>query len=607
MSNGAALPPNETERLAALRSSNLLDSPADPAFDHIAEIATELFDVPIAIVSLVDEHRQWFKSIRGLDAQETPRDISFCSHAILDENIMQVRDAQTDPRFKDNPLVTGNPGIRFYAGIPLRTHEGLALGTLCLIDTNPRSELSGAQVRLLSKLRDMLMERIETLRSLSYVDPITQLPNRSRLLEDAESMLRSSEELLAVSMDVFDPFYLNGLLNALGQDHYEGLLQSIKERLLSLMPSGIRLYSIGTARFAFLVHGMTDRQGKEVLDCIERGMTGLIDYNGIPIETRPGLGILKLKPGDTRDWLRALISTADIARERRMGSRYYDSAHDLAQQRAFALLSSLPVALHSEGQLSLFYQPRVDLKSGACRCVEALLRWAHPKLGAIGPTEFIALAEKTALIRSISYWVIDAVLSQYALWKADGHCFNVSINISSHDLDDPDFAERVAEKMAKHGVPPSCVEFEVTENSLMCNFENARIQLDALRHLGASISIDDFGTGYNNLIYLRQIPTDYIKIDQSFIRCLPGDDKDALIVRTMVELAHGLGYEVTAEGVETPEILDTVLALGCDEGQGYHIAKPMGALELEHWLRRPVTPQPSGQGGSPFSSSYATN
>ncbi|ENA29640.1 hypothetical protein HMPREF1487_07894 [Pseudomonas sp. HPB0071] len=219
MSNGAALPPNETERLAALRSSNLLDSPADPAFDHIAEIATELFDVPIAIVSLVDEHRQWFKSIRGLDAQETPRDISFCSHAILDENIMQVRDAQTDPRFKDNPLVTGNPGIRFYAGIPLRTHEGLALGTLCLIDTNPRSELSGAQVRLLSKLRDMLMERIETLRSLSYVDPITQLPNRSRLLEDAESMLRSSEELLAVSMDVFDPFYLNGLLNALGQDH----------------------------------------------------------------------------------------------------------------------------------------------------------------------------------------------------------------------------------------------------------------------------------------------------------------------------------------------------------------------------------------------------
>jgi EAL domain-containing protein (putative c-di-GMP-specific phosphodiesterase class I) len=239
--------------------------------------------------------------------------------------------------------------------------------------------------------------------------------------------------------------------------------------------------------------------------------------------------------------------------------------------------------------------------------VEALLRWAHPKLGAIGPTEFIALAEKTALIRSISYWVIDAVLSQYALWKADGHCFNVSINISSHDLDDPDFAERVAEKMAKHGVPPSCVEFEVTENSLMCNFENARIQLDALRRLGASISIDDFGTGYNNLIYLRQIPTDYIKIDQSFIRCLPGDDKDALIVRTMVELAHGLGYEVTAEGVETPEILDTVLALGCDEGQGYHIAKPMGALELEHWLRRPVTPQTSGQGGSPFSSSYATN
>ncbi|GGM02063.1 EAL domain-containing protein [Pseudomonas asuensis] len=607
MSNGAALPPNEVERLAALRSSNLLDSPADPAFDHIAEIATELFDVPIAIVSLVDEHRQWFKSIRGLDAQETPRDISFCSHAILDENIMQVRDAQTDPRFKDNPLVTGNPGIRFYAGIPLRTHEGLALGTLCLIDTNPRSELSGTQVRLLSKLRDMLMERIETLRSLSYVDPVTQLPNRSRLLEDAESMLRSSEELLAVSMDVFDPFYLNGLLNALGQDHYEGLLQSIKERLLSLLPQGIRLYSIGTARFAFLIHGMSDLQSKEVLDCIERGMTGLIDYNGIPIETRPGLGILKLQPGDTRDWLRALISTADVARERRMGSRYYDSDHDLAQQRAFALLSSLPVALHSEGQLSLFYQPRVDLKTGTCRCVEALLRWAHPKLGAIGPTEFIALAEKTALIRSISYWVIDAVLSQYALWKADGHCFNVSINISSHDLEDPSFAERVAEKLAKHGVPPTCVEFEVTENSLMCNFENARTQLDALRHLGSSISIDDFGTGYNNLIYLRQIPTDYIKIDQSFIRCLPGDEKDALIVRTMIELAHGLGYEVTAEGVETPEILETILALGCDEGQGYHIAKPMGAIELEGWLKRPGTSYLSGQDGSPFPSSYMTN
>jgi EAL domain-containing protein (putative c-di-GMP-specific phosphodiesterase class I)/GAF domain-containing protein len=607
MSNGAALPVNEAERLAALRSSNLLDSPADPAFDHIAEIATEMFGVPIAVVSLVDEHRQWFKSIRGLDAVETPREISFCAHAILNEGIMQVRDAQTDPRFKDNPLVTGAPGIRFYAGVPLRTHEGLALGTLCLVDTSPRAELDEPQVRLLSKLRDMLMERIETLRSLSYVDAITQLPNRSRLLEDAESMLRHCDEIVAVSMDVFDPAYLNGLLNALGQDHYEGLLQSIKERLIALLPQGIRLYSIGTARFAFLIQGMSDVKSKEVLECVERGMTGLIEYNGIPIETRPGLGILKLKPGDTRDWLRALISTADIARERRMGSRYYDSAHDLAQQRAFALLSSLPVALHSDGQLSLCYQPRVDLKTGACRCVEALLRWAHPKLGDIGPTEFIALAEKTALIRSISYWVIDAVLFQYAQWKAEGHCFNVSINISSYDLEDPEFSDRVAEKMAKHDVPPCCVEFEVTENSLMCNIEHARTQLNALRELGASISIDDFGTGYNNLIYLRQIPTDYIKIDQSFIRCLPGDAKDALIVRTMVNLAHGLGYEVTAEGIETPEILETVLALGCDEGQGYHIAKPMCSQDLTKWLRHSDPFRPNGHDGIPFTSSLVAN
>ncbi|TWI50976.1 EAL domain-containing protein (putative c-di-GMP-specific phosphodiesterase class I) [Pseudomonas duriflava] len=606
MSNGAALPHNEIERLVALRSTNLLDSPADPAFDHIAEIASELFDVPIAVISLVDKNRQWFKSIHGLDAQETPREYSFCAHAILKEDVLQVKDALLDPRFKDNPLVTGEPGIRFYAGVPLVTHEGLALGTLCLVDTHPRAELDSSQLRLLTKLRDMLMERIEALRSLSYVDPITRLPNRSRLLEDAEAMRREANELVAVSVDVFDPGYLNDLLNALGQDHYEGLIRTIQARLQTLLPDGTRLYCIGATRFAFLVQNQSPATCKGLLKKVELGLTGLIEYNGIPIETRPGLGIINLNSEDeTLDWLRALICTADVAREMRTGSRYYDSVHDRAQQRAFALLSSLPVALHSEGQLSLFFQPRVDLKTGICRCVESLLRWAHPKLGAIGPTEFIPLAEKTALIRSISYWVIDAVLEQYARWKAAGHTFSVSINISSHDLDDPHFAERVAEKLALHRVPPSCVEFEVTENSLMCNFDNARAQLDALRHLGASIAIDDFGTGYNNLIYLRQIPTDVIKIDQSFIRGLPGDDKDALIVRSMVDLAHALGYQVTAEGVETSNVLEAVLELGCDEGQGYHIALPMAANELETWLEHADRHPRLGYGNSP--SSFVTN
>jgi len=212
------------------------------------------------------------------------------------------------------------------------------------------------------------------------------------------------------------------------------------------------------------------------------------------------------------------------------------------------------------------------------------LRWQHPHLGPVSPAEFIPLAEKTALITALSHWVMQQAISQAYTWQRDGRSLGVAINISAHDLNDPDFTEQTTELLQRYPVNPRRLELEVTENALLGDVALIHRQLAALRELGIGIAIDDFGTGYNNLSHLRELPADTIKIDRSFVRELTHRTKDRLIVSSLIELSHQLGFRITAEGIETAEALASLLAMGCDEGQGFWIGKPMPEPELQAWL-----------------------
>ena len=581
---GAPIPINEAQRQLQVTQLCRLDTTPDEVFEHIVSMVAEYFQAPIALISIVDEQRQWFTARVGLLAQETPRQDSFCAYAILANEPFQVLDATRDARFQDNPLVTGEPGIRFYAGMPLVTPEGLGLGSLCIIDTQPRRAMTPQELSMLEHFAKLTMARILTLRRTNFIDASTGLLNRSRLEDDVARAASTSQSNVLVVADVIGPMLLNDIIKVLGHSFAQALMLRMKQTLQAQLPDPCGLYCISPSRFAFLIPDGPSDELTQLYERIIAAFDAPVQCNSIPIKTQIGLGVLPLHSGVLeQDWLRLAITSADDARDRGIGWSPYESRLDAVQQRAFTLLSGLAEALHGDGQLRLVYQPRISLDDGRCTSVEALLRWDHPTLGAIGPAEFIPLAEKTALIRELSLWVAEQAVLQAAAWQRQGARFKVAINVSASDLDSPAFANRFIELLNSQHIDPTSLEVEFTESALMRNPGEVSHQLQRLRSLGVEVAIDDFGTGYSNWTYLRDLPASTVKLDQSFIRNLSDDEKDRRLVRTIIDLAKRLELRVVAEGIETQAICELVAQWGCDEGQGYHIARPMAPELLLGW------------------------
>ncbi|HAB65301.1 MAG TPA: sensor domain-containing phosphodiesterase, partial [Pseudomonas sp.] len=467
---GAPIPINEAQRQLQVTQLCRLDTTPDEVFEHIVSMVAEYFQAPIALISIVDEQRQWFTARVGLLAQETPRQDSFCAYAILANEPFQVLDATRDARFQDNPLVTGEPGIRFYAGMPLVTPEGLGLGSLCIIDTQPRRAMTPQELSMLEHFAKLTMARILTLRRTNFIDASTGLLNRSRLEDDVARAASTSQSNVLVVADVIGPMLLNDIIKVLGHSFAQALMLRMKQTLQAQLPDPCGLYCISPSRFAFLIPDGPSGELTQLYNRIIAAFDAPVQCNSIPIKTQIGLGVLPLHSGVLeQDWLRLAITSADDARDRGIGWSPYESRLDAAQQRAFTLLSGLAQALHGDGQLRLVYQPRISLDDGRCTSVEALLRWDHPTLGAIGPAEFIPLAEKTALIRELSLWVAEHAVLQAAAWQRQGARFKVAINVSASDLDSPAFANRFIELLNSQHIDPTSLEVEFTESALMRN------------------------------------------------------------------------------------------------------------------------------------------
>lgn len=583
---GAPTPINEAQRLLQVTQLCRLDSTPDEVFEQIVAMAAEYFGTPIALISIVDEQRQWFTARVGLSAQYTPRRDSFCAYAILANEPFEVLDASKDPRFRDNPLVTGEPGIRFYAGVPLITPQGLGLGSLCVIDTKPRGALTHQERSILGHLAAMTMSRILSLRQANFIDQPTGLFNRARLEGDVTQQVTDDQAMVLVVADVIAPARLNDIVRVLGYDFSQALMLCMKQTLQAQLPESCCLYRISPTRFAFLLPEGPQAELARLNERLIAAFEAPIRCDTIPVKTQIGIGVIPLRTDVLeRDWLRLAISSADDARGRGIGWSTYEPRLDAAQQRSFTLLSGLSEALHSEGQLRLVYQPRISLVDGHCTSVEALLRWVHPTLGPIGPAEFIPLAEKTALIRELTLWVAERAIAQAAMWRRAGAHIKVAINVSATDLDGPQFADYITARVEAHQMAPGSLEVEFTESALMGNPGEVSRQLLRLRSMGIEIAIDDFGTGYSNWTYLRDLPATTVKLDQSFIRNLSEDEKDRRLVQTIIDLARRLELRVVAEGIETASVQALVAQWGCDEGQGYHIARPMEAQAILAWIK----------------------
>jgi EAL domain-containing protein (putative c-di-GMP-specific phosphodiesterase class I)/GGDEF domain-containing protein len=416
-------------------------------------------------------------------------------------------------------------------------------------------------------------------------DHVTGIPNRLRFLADFKRLRgRSGRGRMLMLVTLADARHYNEILRALGHAFSEEFVRAGMARLRGMLPDDLPIYHVSVLSFAFVI-GHDASSGVPALPReIARGFSGDLEVNNIPIRTRVGVGLMPLDMQviDPAEGLRAALVAAQDSRRSDDGFAYYNNRSDAAHIRAFRILTDLPAALQEPGQLSLAFQPRVELATGACHGAEALIRWRHPELGNVAPGEFIPLAEQTALIHPLTDWVLDHALSATRAMAKRGRDMTVSVNASPLNLSEPGFDDKLFWACDQHGIEPRHIEIEFTEGTLAANPERATRQLERIRKAGVRIAIDDFGTGFSNLSYLRSIPADVLKIDQSFIRPLSGTDD--FLVRQILEIAQGLGLGVCAEGIETREAYSMLRAMGCHEGQGYYIARPMPEADFAHWL-----------------------
>jgi EAL domain-containing protein (putative c-di-GMP-specific phosphodiesterase class I) len=267
------------------------------------------------------------------------------------------------------------------------------------------------------------------------------------------------------------------------------------------------------------------------------------------------------------------------AKRDKLAIAVWEARYDQHGVDRLSLMSDLRRAVDND-EFTLVYQPMVAFAGGGDHDVEALIRWRHPARGVVPPIEFIAFAEQTGYVRAITRWVLERAITQCVTWRRSGHKINVSVNISARDVMDAELPNALAALLERHGCAAHWISLEITENGLLDDPDHAIRNLERLHALGCKLAIDDFGTGYSSLSYLRRLPVQKIKIDKSFVVGMVRDDGDAAIVRSTIDLAHGMGLGVVAEGVEDQATFERLRSLGCDVAQGYWLSQPLTAAQI---------------------------
>ncbi len=575
----------ERARLFALEQLNLLDTPPSESFDRLTRLASQLFGLPISAVSLTDADRQWFKSRVGVDHWEIPREKAPCASVSASSEVVVIPDMLASSSYRESHLA--NSGIRFYAGAPLTTREGHTLGAMCVLGTEPR-EITEQERATLVDLAAMAMAQIELQHAFGRVDPLTGMANRGQFDEDVQDLALDAPDTrrAAFFIEVVEPSQLSALHRTMGPAFLDELAQVSARCLQQALGKESRLYYLGGCQFVHLVAAASEDALIEHALRLREDLMALESAREVPVLVQPVVGIAAFHLGATTpsDVLRSAHAATLDARQIGRGAGVFSKELEERFQRRNMLLSDIDRALESDDELYLVFQPRVAVTTGVCQGAEALLRWRHPVLGEVSPAEFIPLIENTPMARSLTAWVLRQAIRQAALWRQQGRQLRISINVSATNLEEADFAQRVLEALRQARLPAAAIELEVTESALIGKGQAAASQLDALIAAGILIAIDDFGTGYSSLSYLHEIPANIVKIDRRFITHLGEHARTRTLVGSMIGMAHELGYSVVAEGVEDEAALACLGQLGCNEVQGYLLAKPLLPGVFEAWL-----------------------
>jgi len=437
------------------------------------------------------------------------------------------------------------------------------------------------------EMHHQVHQRQQELEHQALHDALTGLANRTLLHDRLQHAIRTSRrENKKVALLMIDLDRFKEVNDTLGHHIGDALLVEIGQRLVDTLREADTVARLGGDEFAVVLSDTDEDKASHIAEKIHTLMAEMFYIEEIKLYIKASIGIV-LYPKHGKS-AQALLQKSDIAmyvaKHNKLGQSVYDPEHDQHSIGRLALMSDLRIALN-EDQLELHYQPKIALSSGDIIGFEALLRWQHPKYGAIPPTQIIPLAEQTGDIGDVTKWVIEKALNQLKLWQQRNIFLSISVNLSVYNLYDTELINQVTQLL--HDNMPLChhLTFEITESAMMEQPEQAVEVITLFDNLGVRISIDDFGTGFSSLSYLKRLPVDELKIDKSFVMEIHNDDSDAVIVRSTIDLAHNLGLEVVAEGIENQDIYDILSILGCDHAQGYHISYPLPLNELENWLK----------------------
>jgi len=416
---------------------------------------------------------------------------------------------------------------------------------------------------------------------LALHDPLTGLPNRSLFQRRLEAVLRRREgrQLAVMLVDLNDFKIVN---DTLGHPAGDELLAAISRRLVAALKESDTVARLGGDEFAVLVPTVPSTEA--ATEIAQRVGSALRQDFSLAAGSAAVSGSVGLTIGSATSTAETLLRQADAAMYRAKntgkGVVVYDADLDTEQPDRMALFGELRALLDSgdpDHQLVLYYQPQVSIRDASVPAVEALVRWQHPEHGLLLPGAFLPIAEGGRLDIPLTYHLLCIAVREAMSWRAAGTTRIVAVNVSPRCLADERFVDQVRSALADSGLPPSLLRLEVTESSMMTDPDQALAVLQRVQEDGVELSIDDFGTGFSSLIQLKRLTADELKIDQSLARDVASDPGDAVLVRSAIDLAHNLGLFVTAEGVEDLRTLATLRDLGCDQAQGYGLARPVPA------------------------------
>lgn len=519
-----------------------------------------------------------------------------------------VHGLQSDPRYQAWHTAAREQGIHSGISLPLHVDQTV-LGALTIYSEDHEA-FEAAEIELLSEMAEDLAYGISTLRThikhdaaqatirrMAYYDALTGLPNHTSLEEhlgDAITGAHSRNHSLALLL--FDLERLRDINDTLGFEAGNKVMQISGQRVAQQTEKGVFVARMRGDEFALLLPEADANHAEQMALRILALLNQPFTINDFSLIIRANVGIVLFPDHGTEG--EQLIRRADLAMQLAKlsgnGYAFYSPEQGFDKKRHLALASDLNRALE-DNALELYYQPKISMRSGQVNGFEALARWSHPTHGMIPPDEFIALAERTGMIRGLTDWVLASALRQSTALRQAGIHLPIAVNLSAFNLQDPHLLGKIQEMCAAYCIEKGMLELEITESAVMADPVGALDVLSRLRDLGIPLYIDDFGTGYSSLSYLKKLPVTTIKIDKSFVIDMLNDADSASIVRSTIILAHDMALTVVAEGVEDEAAWAHLKALGCNASQGYYMGRPMPAKQVETWLNE----SPWGLTGAP--------